>query len=281
MKKNEYTTETPVFSDKLDILETTDPGHADILNPINKRIFENTLYLRGKMNEYIGSTDDSDSGIGFVEGIKADNVVDAINEVFQLGSEKKNKLVENLTAMGVPASTEETWEELLNKVLDMTDTSKDTITSAVLLENYTAHDAAGAQITGEMPERASMTVDTTGVTQDSSYTYFGVPEGHYDENSKVRAINSDLVGDIYDAFVAAGITPTAKTPDAIIAAVTTLKNNSVASGANNASCSITLSYSDNNASQHHTLNATCYKNGKQITTKFCYIDLTPNVTWSW
>lgn len=72
-----------------------------------------------------------------------------------------------------------------------------------------------------------------------------------------QPINSDLIGDIYDAFVAAGVTPTAKTPDALVAAVTTLKNNSVASGANNASCSITLSY-NNNASGHATLDATCY-----------------------
>lgn len=213
MKKNGYTTETPVFSDKLDILETTDPGHADILNPINRQIFENTLYLREKIKEYIGNTDNPDSGMGFVEGIEADNVVGAINEVFQSGNEKKQKLVSNLVAMGIEADTSDTWETLLDKILDMTDTSSDTVNANVLLTEYTAHNAAGELITGAMPEKASTTVDTTGVTQDSSYTYFGVPEGHYDENSKVRAINNDLSSGIYYLGVGTNFDLKSKFPD--------------------------------------------------------------------
>ena len=165
-------------------------GNVDVKQKGNLQTQINNIQVN--INKVFGNEDNPDGEIGFVEGIEADNIIDAINEVFQIGNEKKNKLVENLVAMGISASTEETWEELLNKVLDMTDTSDDTVTKAVLLENYTAHDASGAQITGDMPERASVTVDTTGVTQDSSYTYFGVPEGHYDKNSKVRAINSDI-----------------------------------------------------------------------------------------
>ncbi len=160
MKKNEYTTETPVFSERLDILDPTDPGHADILNPINKQIFENTLYLKGKINEYIGNTDNPnnpDSGMGFVEGIKADNVVGAINEVFQSGNKKKQKLVSNLVAMGIEADTSDTWEQLLDK----------------------------------MPM---------------------------------------VFGSIYDAFVAAGVTPTAQTPEALVVAISTLKQQSYNSG---------------------------------------------------
>ena len=57
-----------------------------------------------------------DEKLNFAEGIEADNVIDAINEVFQAGNEKKQKLVENLIAVGVEASTDETWEELLNKI---------------------------------------------------------------------------------------------------------------------------------------------------------------------
>lgn len=182
-------------------------GNVDVKQKGNLQTQINNIQVN--INKVFGNEDNPDGEIGFVEGIEADNIIGAINEVFQLGSEKKNKLVENLTVMGIKASTDETWEELLDKVLDMTDTSKDTVTAEVLLEEYTAHDAKGEPITGIMPERASVTVDTTGVTQDSSYTYFGVPEGHYDENSKVRAINSDLLGDIYDAFVAIGITPAA------------------------------------------------------------------------
>ena len=170
-------------------------GNVDVKQKGNLQTQINNI--QANINKVFGDEDNPDGGIGFVEGIEADNIIDAINEVFQLGNEKKNKLVENLVAMGINASTDDTWEELLNKVLDMTDTSKDTVNENVLLAEYTAHSAEGELITGIMPERASVTVDTTGVTQDSSYTYFGVPAGHYDENSKVRAINSDLSSGIY------------------------------------------------------------------------------------
>lgn len=185
-----YTEENPKFSETIKITETTDPGNATIVNAATKQLLQNDLVLNERINKCLGNIEGGD--IKLAEGIKADNLVEAINEVFTLGNEKKNKLVENLVAMGMKASTEESWEELLDKVLDMTDTSGDTVTAGALLARYTAHDASGKQITGIMPEKAGTTVDTTGVTQDDSYTYLGVPEGHYDANSKVRAINSDI-----------------------------------------------------------------------------------------
>ena len=129
---------------------------------------------------------------GFVEGLDAKDVVDAINKVFLLGSENKQKLVDNLIAMGIDASTDDTWGTLLDKVLDMTDTSGDTVTAEALLTGYTAHNAAGEQITGAIPELAGVTVDATKTTQDDAYTYFNMPPGHYDANSKVRSANSNL-----------------------------------------------------------------------------------------
>ncbi len=71
--------------------------------------------LSGQLDKYLGG-DGTSGDIGFVEGIEADNVIDAINEVFQSGNEKKSKLVENLVAMGIEASTDETWEALLGKI---------------------------------------------------------------------------------------------------------------------------------------------------------------------
>ncbi len=193
--------ESPEFTSEINGICPNDPVYFEQMNDIIKRLLENDGALKK-----------------------------TIDEVFQLGNEKKNELVENLIAMGVSASTDETWAELLDKILNMTNTSSDTVTTETLLEGYTAHNAAGELITGTMPEKADTTVDTTKVTQDGNYTYFGVPEGHYNENSKVRAINSDLIGEIYDAFVAAGVTPTEQTPEALIAAVTTLKQQSYNSG---------------------------------------------------
>lgn len=45
------------------------------------------------------------------------SLVEAINETFQLGSEMKKTLVENLTAKGVSCSTSESWTTLLGYIL--------------------------------------------------------------------------------------------------------------------------------------------------------------------
>lgn len=52
----------------------------------------------------------------------------------------------------------------------------------------------GSLITGTMKNNAGTTVATSGITQDDTYTYAGIPEtAYYDTNSKVRIPNSDLV----------------------------------------------------------------------------------------
>lgn len=186
----EYTPQNPVFSDKFNLVERADSVNAQIHNTSVRQAMDNTVALKNQIDSYMGSTEGGKPQ--FVDGIKSDNVVGAVNEVFQLGGEKKAQLVENLTAMGVQASTSDTWDELLEKILDMTDTSGDTVTAPVLLTGYTAHDASGEQISGDMPEMAAVTVEAVSTTQDSEYTYLGLPEGHYSDDSKVRTKNSNL-----------------------------------------------------------------------------------------
>ncbi len=159
--------------------------------------------------------------IGELRGLETTekgNLVGALNEVFILGNEKKQKLAENLIAMRIEASVSDTWEQLLDKVLEMTDTSEDTVTAAALLTGYTAHNAMGEQIRGEIPERAGTTVDASAVTQDATYTYFDVPPGHYDAASKVRSANSNLeLGyKLYATNVSLPWTPPAEITDYII-----------------------------------------------------------------
>lgn len=48
MKK--YIVDNPVFSDSIDIVETTDPAHADRINQAPKQIFENTLALKRQVD---------------------------------------------------------------------------------------------------------------------------------------------------------------------------------------------------------------------------------------
>lgn len=53
MKK--YTSEKPIFSDEIDILETTDSVHADNINPTYKQLLENTLKNHELLNDLTGN----------------------------------------------------------------------------------------------------------------------------------------------------------------------------------------------------------------------------------
>ena len=148
----DYTIENPIFSDKISIVEEDDLVSAENDTAASKQLLQNDLVLQARMDKYLGS-DDNTEGPEFAEGIQSEDVIGAINEVFQLGSEKKKQLVENLTALGITASTGETWEMLLGKVLDLIDPSKDTVTAETLLNGYTAHNAAGTKITGTLADK--------------------------------------------------------------------------------------------------------------------------------
>lgn len=96
---------------------------------------------------------------GTIEELQTEDkssLVGAINEVFQLGSERKATLVENLTAMGVTCSTTEDWPSLLAKVLKIatgTDTSSGDLVAANLLYGKIGFGASG-KVTGSMPNRS-------------------------------------------------------------------------------------------------------------------------------
>ncbi|GFI23557.1 hypothetical protein IMSAGC011_02346 [Lachnospiraceae bacterium] len=163
----DYSVENPIFSDKISIVEEDDLVSAENDTAASKQLLQNDLVLLARMDKYLGS-DDNTEGPEFAEGIQSEDVIGAINEVFQLGSEKKKQLVENLAALGITASTSETWEMLLDKVLNLINTSNDTVTAETLLSGYTAHNAAGAKITGTLADKtstidhsASASLDTT------------------------------------------------------------------------------------------------------------------------
>lgn len=152
----DYTSDNPVFSDKIPIVERADLVNWENKTKSEKQLLQNDLVLKARIDKYLGS-DDNPEGPEFAEGIQSEDVIGAINEVFQLGSEKKKQLVENLTALGITASTGETWETLLNKVLSLINTSSDTVTTETLLSGYTAHNATGAKITGTLADKTGTT----------------------------------------------------------------------------------------------------------------------------
>ncbi len=153
-------------------------GKGDLQTQINN--------LGNKVNNCLGS--DNGDVPGFAEGLEAENVIDAINKLFTQGNENKQTLVDNLIAMGIQASTDDTWGTLLDKVLDMTDTSRDTVTAAALLAGYTAHNASGDPITGTMPEKGAWTANTTGNGN------VPIPAGHHNGQGYVSGAGAYAKG---------------------------------------------------------------------------------------
>ena len=72
-----YTTDNPVFTEELPLLETTTPAHADNFNYINQQLFENTLYLNKQQKEQQTVTA-SDTTLGRV---KLSSAVDEASDV--------------------------------------------------------------------------------------------------------------------------------------------------------------------------------------------------------
>lgn len=157
----EYTSENPIFYEKINLVERADLVNNHNKNESAKQLLQNTLVLKKQLDACLGENG-KDGKLDLADGIKADNLVGAVNEVFMLGSKIKKDLAENLTAIGITSSAGEPLEQLLGKVLNAVDTSGDTITGTVLLTGYTAHNSAGEKITGVMADNGAWTGSTTG-----------------------------------------------------------------------------------------------------------------------
>ncbi len=175
MKK--YTSKNPVFSEEINIVERADLVNDQNKTEAEKQLLQNDLVLKKQMDTCLGENG-RDGNLGLAEGIKADNLVGAVNEVFRLGSEKKKQLVENLTALGIAASTNETWEMLLNKVLRLMDTSGANAVAGDILFGKKAA-VKGSLIAGTMPNKGAWTGNTTGSGN------VPIPEGYHNGQGHV------------------------------------------------------------------------------------------------
>lgn len=196
--------------------KATVKGYSDLKQSVSlvKESLDSNNKVTQKVSDNQGTMDD-------LQTEDKTTLVAAINEVFQLGSEKKLKFVENLTALGVGCSTDETWEELFTKMLTIMtgyDTSDATMTASNLLLNKTGYGTDG-KIVGTMPDRSktsanggsgdeilhpswpSQTMNHSTLTQYGSYGASGnqrnllimrAPEGYYDFNGRVYATPEEV-----------------------------------------------------------------------------------------
>lgn len=95
--------------------------------------------------------------LGSLQTTDKTNLVNALNEVFTLGNENKQKLVTNLIAKGVTCSIDDSWENLLAKVLDIVagiDISDTTAIASHVLETDYFYTASGVKTQGTMVDRS-------------------------------------------------------------------------------------------------------------------------------
>lgn len=116
-----------------------------------------------------------------------------LEECFQRGNEVKEGLVSKLVAMEVEADTSESFEELFDKMDDIStgvDTSGDTVVADVLLEGYTAHDASQEQIVGTLADKTVIEEYTAATSLDSTNNelQMTIPAvGKYGTGNKLKA----------------------------------------------------------------------------------------------
>ena len=58
----EYTNTQPEFSKSIQVVETTDPAHADNINAATRQLLQNTLSNRAVIGRLLGYSYDSDRG---------------------------------------------------------------------------------------------------------------------------------------------------------------------------------------------------------------------------
>ena len=91
-----------------------------------------------------------------------------------------SKLVKGCTILGITGNSANV------------DTSAGNAAASQILSGKKAY-VGGNLVTGSMLDKSGTTVTAGSVTQDSSYTYFGVPSsGYYSTGSKLRALNSNI-----------------------------------------------------------------------------------------
>ncbi|PAD73921.1 tail fiber protein [Paenibacillus campinasensis] len=133
---------------------------------------------------------------------RADSAFTEATAAKQLGVEQKTNVVAALNSIGVTASTNDTWAQLVAKMAGVIRATGNA-TAADLLSGRTASNASGP-FTGTMPNRGA--VSQTITTQNGSYT---VPAGYHNGSGVIRAAFSNLTaGNIRSGVNVGGVVGT-------------------------------------------------------------------------
>lgn len=150
----DYTTDNPVFSESIKILETTDPGHADMVNVTTQQLLENTLFLYQELRERIEAvlsgiasdleayytSEEVDAKISVIPKFKievvdtlpASEISEATVYLLKSGEESQNLYTEYIRVNGA-------WEKLGTQKVDLSgySTKADTVKGAAMKDAKT------------------------------------------------------------------------------------------------------------------------------------------------
>lgn len=104
----------------------------------------------------------------------------------QAGNERKQEVVDALIALGVTASTSDSWDTLISKMSAIIKATGNA-TAADVLSGKTFSNASGNDLTGSMPNRGA--VNQTITTQNGQYT---IPAGYHNGSGKITASFANL-----------------------------------------------------------------------------------------
>ncbi|MEK5477268.1 phage tail protein [Paenibacillus sp. FSL R5-0407] len=117
----------------------------------------------------------------------------AVSQAFQAGNERKAEVVAALVALGVSASTSETWAQLIPKMASIIRATGNAA-AADLLAGKTASNASGP-FSGTMPDRGAATITPSGTGAVT------IPDGAY-KGAKVAQVSVPAAKVLNDTTIA-------------------------------------------------------------------------------
>lgn len=159
----------------------------------------------------------------------------AVSRAFQAGNERKAEVVAALVALGVPASTTETWAQLIPKMETIVRATGDA-TAADLLAGKKASNAGGP-FTGTMPNQGAAIITPSGTGAVT------IPDGAY-KGAKVAQVSVPAAKVLNDTTIA-GVTGSMANQGAKTSTITTQGGQyAIPAGYHNGSGRITASFAN-------------------------------------
>ncbi|GGG13581.1 phage tail protein [Paenibacillus aceti] len=146
-------------------------------------------------------TENNRKDIGTLTDLQTTNktsLVAAINETFTIGNERKREVVDALIALGVTASTKDSWDELISKMAKVIKATGN-VTAGDVLAGKTFSNAGKNGLTGTMPNQGAKIITPNTANQI-------IASGYHNGNGYVKGDPNLVAGNLPKDVSIFGIT---------------------------------------------------------------------------